>query len=82
MTIREELETRLIGHGLWPKEATTIIEHLENAESHKDMRHRWDDDVSSYAPQLLAVLFMGAKAEAIKWIDANKPMHFARCLLV
>lgn len=81
MTIREKLETELVNHGLWPKEAKEVMDELEADEASESMQGRWNEDTTAYPPQLLAVVFFSAKQKAIDWIDRNKPMHFARGIL-
>lgn len=79
MNIREQIETKLVGFGLWPDEAKTIVQQLES--STPVMSGRWEESTQEYPVQMLAVLILSAKLEAIKWIDTNKPKHFARHLL-
>lgn len=81
MTIREKLETELVNHGLWPKEAEAVMNELETDEALKPMQGRWSEDTTGYPPQLLAIVLMSAKQKAVEWIDRNKPKHFARGIL-
>jgi hypothetical protein len=81
MTIREKLVAQLVDHGLWPQEALDVIKIYEDSDAGVSMKGRWDEDISEYPVALLSTLFLILKGEAVKWIDANKPMHFARGIL-
>ena len=76
MTIREKLYEHLTKNGLWPHEANSIIETYRDSE--QSMTTRMSDKITDYPQSFLAVLFLSIDHEAIKWIDANKPQHFAR----
>lgn len=76
MTIRKTIENHLGRLGMWPDSATAIVSRLDDT-----MRGRWDDEATSYSPELIATLKLAAEAEAIRWIDANKPKHFARAAI-
>ncbi len=78
MTIRETLHKYLIENGLWPQEADAAIDVFGDTSA--DMKHRMNDDTEGYPPELMPVLIMSIRAEAVRWIDANKPKHFARCM--
>jgi hypothetical protein len=82
MILRKKIETELVNRGLWPKEAEAVMKELEADKSSVPMQGRWDEDETAYPSQLFAVLLMAAKTKAVEWIDTNKPMHFARSLLV
>ena len=79
MTIRQFLEEQLVANGLWPNEATEVMDLV--VAGNEPMQGRWNEDKTAYPSQLLTVLFLSAKAVAIKWIDENKPQHFARMIL-
>jgi hypothetical protein len=79
MTIQKKLGDKLIDHGLWPDEAFMVIEAMK--ASGDSMRGRWEEDVTAYPETMIDVLWLTAKAEAVKWIEANKPGHFAKGLL-
>ncbi len=82
MTIRETMEAKLQEHGLWPDEATAIMNAVELEETQDSMKHRWSDDADGYPPQLLVVVWIMVKASAAKWLEENKPMHWAKALFV
>lgn len=79
MTIRETLHKYLTDRGLWPQEADAVIDaYRDHDTTPDDMTRRMNDDTEGYPPQMMPVLIMCVKAEAVRWIDANKPKHFAR----
>ena len=80
MTIREMMETKLQENGLWPDEATAIMEAIEDEKCAESMKGRWKDAADGYPPQLFAVSWMVVQAVAAKWLEANKPMHWARAM--
>lgn len=81
MTIRKQLETELVNHGLWPNEAAAVLDELEAEKASEPVQGRWHEDTTACPPQLFAVVLFGAKQKAVEWIDRNKPQHFARFLL-
>ena len=76
MTIREWAEKQLTDRGLWPDEASAVVDAY--AEGEESMAHRWNDATEGYPVSLFAVLLLCLSDEAVRWIDANKPKHFAR----
>ncbi len=84
MTVREKLEEVLVNHGLWPEEASIVfelmLEHSVDGDGLGEVK--WNDPVEAYPSQLLAFVLLILKKTAVKWIDENKPMHFARMALV
>jgi hypothetical protein len=44
------------------------------------MDGRWDHPADSYPDPLFVALWIAVRAEAVKWIDENKPQHWARDL--
>ena len=79
MTIREKLRKHLVDRGLWPREADMVIATYRDSEaSAGQLAHRLDDDTDGYPPETMRILIMPINAEALRWIDANEPQHFAR----
>ena len=71
------MENRLRSHGLWPMEAVTIMDRVETRPDMASMSGRWQDDTAEYPVELMAALMLGVKDEAVKWLKANHPEHFA-----
>ncbi len=82
MTIRETLHKYLTDHGLWDKEAELVIDAYRKSEMCFDEGRRLNDSIEGYPSKLLAILIKVVRHEAVKWIDAYKPKHFARPLFV
>lgn len=82
MTMQQWAEKYLTDNGLWPDEAEAVVEAAKAEKANESMERRWNDDIEGYPKQLLAVLTMPLRAEAVRWIDANKPQHFARMMFV
>jgi len=85
MTIREKLEKHLRDHGLLSDDASQVMEIVikateDSTDPNHAMNHRWDDVVDDYPKQLFGILWLSVRRQAIKWIDANKPKHFARAM--
>ena len=76
MTFREWAIDYLTQRGLWPAEAQEVSQVATGRDD--GMRGRWDDTIDGYPAQMLAVIALGLNHEALKWIDAYAPKHFAR----
>ena len=76
MSVREYIHKWLTDRGLWPDEATVVVESTMKQEACDQVK--WNDSAECYPPQLLAVLALSARELAVKYIDENKPKHFAR----
>jgi hypothetical protein len=80
-TIRKTLEDTLVRHGLWPEEATKIMDEVQESDIQESMRGRWSDDVSGYPQHLITVLWVSVKHQAVEHLKTNKPKHFALAIL-
>ena len=78
MTIKECVTKHLTDRGLWPAEAESVIAQYVEGMAGESMKQRMNDDIEGYPKQLLSVVLVGVCSEAVVWIDANKPEHFAR----
>lgn len=78
MSIKTFICGKLEACGLWPDEAQAVLEKMQADPANKDMGGRWGDREEGYPKELLACLWVSAENNALKWIDENKPMHFAR----
>jgi hypothetical protein len=68
----------LASGGLFPTEVAAVMTACKKSEANAALESRWSDDVSGYPPQLMAVLIVELNSQAVRWIDANKPGHWAR----
>ncbi len=78
MTLKNRFLNDLIGNGLFPEQATAVIEYYLNSELGKTMKERMNDDESDYTEATLAAIWMSVRATAVQWIDKNIPLHWAR----
>ena len=79
MSITTFLIIELFQSGLWDSEARQVVEEMQ--KEMPEMSGKWEEDIDHYPPQMKAVLWLSAKEYAVKWIDGNKPQHFARAIL-
>ncbi len=87
MTLHEYFEKHLTNNGMFPKDATVVMDAVKtNAEDNGTKDVKWSDPVGSdaplggYSPQLIAALTMTVNYEALKWIDANCPKAWYRAM--
>lgn len=78
MTFQEAITKRLVDHGLFDTQAEKVMKALMESPASESMKGRWKDDIEGYPPQMMPVIWMGAKIEAIAFIDAECPKHWAR----
>ena len=82
MKIQDYMTKHLTDCGLWPAETGTVIAQYLKSMSGESMQQRMNDDMTDYPKELLSIVLIGIRSEAVAWIDANKPKHFARVGLV
>ena len=78
MTFSEWSEKYLTDNGLWPAEAKAVDQGTKDSKAAEAMATRWNDDISGYPPTIIAVLQTNLDRQAVEYIDANCPQHFAR----
>lgn len=76
MTILELIGDHLENCGLLAFDAGIVVAAL--VPTLPEMKGRWEDEATGYPPPLLATLVTCANQQAVKWIDANVPQHWAR----
>jgi len=77
-SIYNTLRTKLYDNGLFENQADAVLENLMKSEAQEPMKGRWNDSVEGYPKVLLVMGWIAAQDEAVKWIDANLPQHWAR----
>ena len=76
VTWRIWMEKYLTDRGLWPQEAFQIA---NNAAINNDaLGEIIDRSHAGYPAMMNAAVAASLNSEALEWIDANKPKHFAR----
>lgn len=83
MTIKKRILQHLESNGLFDDQAQEVFAALEKSQGAVMQGGpvsggRWNDEETGYPPQLMAVLIVAADMEAVNWIDANLPKHWAR----
>ena len=78
MTLEEKLSSYLGEHGLWPNEVKEIILAVKSRPENNSIR--WGEP-DGYPQTIFVFLTMSATEEAVRWIDANAPKHWARKML-
>lgn len=76
-TIEQKLLTFLTDNGLWPAEAKAVLE-AARPQIERSGRITWHRPADEYPVPFYAVMFLILRRVALEWIDANKPLHFAR----
>lgn len=80
MTIREALVKLLIDNGMFDYQARDVFERYSQGSLGESMQVRWDESTKAYPEQLLGVLWVGVKAEALEWIDEKLPGAWFRLM--
>ena len=80
MTFTEWATKYLTDRGLWPDQAEAVVAATKADEVNAVMADRWDDQIEGYPAGILVLTGMALSRSAVAWIDANKPLHFARPL--
>lgn len=83
MTIRELIASRLCDQGLYPSEADIVLLTISSPEyENSELRGvSWSSPRENYPNKMLGVLLAIAIQEAIKYLEENKPQHFALHIL-
>lgn len=79
-TFEREIIDQLTSRMMPDDAAREVLEAVKLMESNASMDGKWNHDTSEYPSTILAVIWMNAKDEALKWIDKNKPKAFYRPL--
>jgi hypothetical protein len=76
-SVYDVLRTRLYDCGLFEEFADAVMAALMTKIGPR-MKGRWGDPADAYPKTFIAFLWVAARKEAVKWIDANLPQHWAR----
>lgn len=80
MTIKSKIKSMLVNHGLFEDMADKIMQKIIDDPANAVMAGRWEDDADGYPTMLMAILWSSAKREALSFIDAECPQHWARAV--
>jgi hypothetical protein len=78
MTFKETMVKAMTSRGMFPNQAMDVINKYIEENKDDSMIGRWNEDVSEYPQNLQAILWMGVKAYAYKWIASNVPEAWFR----
>lgn len=77
MTVRKRMHQYLTDNGLWDDEADMILESLIA----DPLTEVFQKEASDYPTVFFVAATMTVRYQALEWLDANKPMHFAQYML-
>lgn len=75
MTFETKVAAFLESHGLWPDEVSKTIDATKTANP--EVSNLWNDRPEDFPAPMLALLTLRARDEAIAFLEATKPNHFA-----
>ena len=77
-TVAKKLRDMMVERGLFPDEAYVVLDSLFGHEHLKPLVDVLGKQIDGYPNEFLVVSWMLVRDEVVKWIDANKPKHWAR----
>jgi hypothetical protein len=72
MTIEQTIKDRLIANGLFEDQAAEVMAILKKGEG-RPMERRWAEDVKTYPPSVIAILWIAAKTTALHYLEEHMP---------
>lgn len=80
MNIRDVATNYLEECGLWPDQASLVMDVAEKDEKCA-LHGKWDDSVDGYPATFRALVRLTVRGYALAWIDEHMPKHFAQYML-
>ena len=77
-TIKGVLIKMLVSNGMFAKQAQAVFARFQASDVSEPMDGRWDDPTEGYPLQMLAILRMGIRQEALRYIDETCPKAWFR----
>lgn len=77
-TFEGRIKQQLTSRGMFEPQADAVLAVLK--DRHPEMSGRWGDPITDYPGALYGVIWLSAREEAVKWIDANLPKAWYRPL--
>lgn len=77
-TVRGGLMWVLLANGLFRDVATQVLDEM--FESNPALKPIQGRAIAGYPPVMMNTLWFTARASVLKWMDAEAPQHFARCM--
>ena len=80
MTTREKFEKMLTDRGMWPKEATAVMDLAIIEIDGDECGIKWGAPAGDYPNTIYAVLYLTIRPIALKYIDDTIPKAFYRSM--
>lgn len=80
LTVKSTVITHLTQCGLWNEEAETVFEEMLKDDSIPP-GITWGSPAAGYPKGVITEVIKLARTRAVKYIDREKPKHFARATL-
>ena len=77
-TLCERLAKMLVRLGMQRPEASIVLSQMITAKDMESISGRWHDRADDFATKFWCEVAVRTKEEAVRWIDEQKPGHFAR----
>jgi hypothetical protein len=81
-TFRDTMKDELTQRGLFDYQADKALDFAEQHALHEALKGRWNEDVSSYPPAMVVIVWLSLKRSTLEWIDANAPEAWFRSVFV
>jgi hypothetical protein len=78
MTIRQVMTKYLTENGMFQDQADTVIKRYTETPIGDSMKGRWDEDSDAYPSQLMPVVIIGLRHEALTFIIEKCPQAWFR----
>ena len=80
MTLKEDLKTRLLKHGLFESEAEKVLLSMQNDNIYSTLTEVFNLDWNSFPQEFRALAWYTTCGAVIDWMNAEKPNHFAKSI--
>lgn len=80
MTFRQWATKFCSDRGMFDDDAKAVVDLLIADPTSEPMQGRWDEDVSGYPPQMIAVTAVALKSVALKYIEEKTPMAWYKAM--
>lgn len=78
MTFREKSRQYLIENGLFEEQADGVLTDIEGIKEFTALHEVWNKQDEGSPKTMWAVILLSVRKQAVTWIDANCPLHWAR----
>lgn len=78
MTFIEKFKKMLTERGMFESQAEKVMARVVTDKATESMEGRWNDDADGYPPQMIAILWMSVRRNAVEFIDDHCPAAWFR----